>query len=150
FAYPPQLFVVDGGKPQVNAAQEVLDELGVTDVTLVGVAKRLEELWVPGDEYSVILPRNSQALYLIQQLRDEAHRFAITFHRASRGKRMTRSALDEVKGLGPKRRAELVKTFGSVAKVRAAGVEGISQVPGFGPALAEAVIDALTEPEGSV
>lgn len=150
FAYPPQLFVVDGGKPQVNAAQEVLDELGVTDVTLVGVAKRLEELWVPGDEYPVILPRNSQALYLIQQLRDEAHRFAITFHRASRGKRMTRSALDEVKGLGPKRRAELVKTFGSVAKVRDAGVEGISQVPGFGPALAEAVIDALTEPEGSV
>lgn len=143
FAYPPQLFVVDGGKPQVNAAQEVLDELGVTDVTLVGVAKRLEELWVPGDEFPVILPRNSQALYLIQQLRDEAHRFAITFHRASRGKRMTRSALDEVKGLGPKRRALLVKTFGSVAKVREAGVEGISGVPGFGPALAQAVVAAL-------
>ncbi|MDN5582608.1 MAG: excinuclease ABC subunit UvrC, partial [Corynebacterium sp.] len=153
FAYPPQLFVVDGGKPQVNAAQEVLDELGVTDVTLVGVAKRLEELWVPGDDYPVILPRNSQALYLIQQLRDEAHRFAITFHRSSRGKRMTRSALDEVKGLGPKRRAELVKTFGSVAKVREAGVEGITQVPGFGPALAEAIVAALerqTPPESSV
>ena len=147
FAYPPQLFIVDGGKPQVNAAQEVLDELGVTDVTLVGVAKRLEELWVPGDEYPVILPRNSQALYLIQQIRDEAHRFAITFHRASRGKRMTRSALDDVRGLGPTRRAQLVKAFGSVAKVREAGVEGIAELPGFGPTLAEAVMQALTPQE---
>ena len=147
FAYPPQLFIVDGGKPQVNAAQEVLDELGVTDVTLVGVAKRLEELWVPGDEYPVILPRNSQALYLIQQIRDEAHRFAITFHRSSRGKRMTRSALDDVRGLGPTRRAQLVKAFGSVAKVREAGVEGIAELPGFGPTLAEAVMQALTPQE---
>ena len=147
FAYPPQLFIVDGGKPQVNAAQEVLDELGVTDVTLVGVAKRLEELWVPGDEYPVILPRNSQALYLIQQIRDEAHRFAITFHRASRGKRMTRSALDDVRGLGPTRRAQLVKAFGSVAKVREAGVEGIAELPGFGLTLAEAVMQALTPQE---
>ena len=147
FAYPPQLFIVDGGKPQVNAAQEVLDELGVTDVTLVGVAKRLEELWVPGDEYPVILPRNSQALYLIQQIRDEAHRFAITFHRASRGKRMTRSALDDVRGLGPTRRAQLVKAFGSVAKVRDAGVEGIAELPGFGLTLAEAVMQALTPQE---
>ena len=147
FAYPPHLFIVDGGKPQVNAAQEVLDELGVTDVTLVGVAKRLEELWVPGDEYPVILPRNSQALYLIQQIRDEAHRFAITFHRASRGKRMTRSALDDVRGLGPTRRAQLVKAFGSVAKVREAGVEGIAELPGFGLTLAEAVMQALTPQE---
>lgn len=147
FAYPPQLFIVDGGKPQVNAAQEVLDELGVTDVTLVGVAKRLEELWVPGDEYPVILPRNSQALYLIQQIRDEAHRFAITFHRASRGRRMTRSALDNVRGLGPTRRAQLVKAFGSVAKVREAGVEGIAELPGFGLTLAEAVMQALTPQE---
>ncbi|MDN6282482.1 MAG: excinuclease ABC subunit UvrC [Corynebacterium sp.] len=147
FAYPPQLFIVDGGKPQVNAAQEVLDELGVTDVTLVGVAKRLEELWVPGDEYPVILPRNSQALYLIQQIRDEAHRFAITFHRASRGRRMTRSALDDVRGLGPTRRAQLVKAFGSVAKVREAGVEGIAELPGFGLTLAEAVMQALTPQE---
>lgn len=145
FAYPPQLFVVDGGKPQVNAAQKVLDQLGITDVALVGVAKRLEELWIPGDEYPVILPRSSQALYLIQQLRDEAHRFAVTFHRARRGKRMTRSALDDVRGLGPKRRADLVKTFGSVAKVREAGVDGIAQVPGFGPALARAVFDALNQ-----
>ncbi|MGP5620782.1 excinuclease ABC subunit UvrC [Candidatus Corynebacterium faecigallinarum] len=147
FAYPPQLFIVDGGKPQVNAAQEVLDELGVTDVTLVGVAKRLEELWVPGDEYPVILPRNSQALYLIQQIRDEAHRFAITFHRAGRGRRMTRSALDDVRGLGPTRRAQLVKAFGSVAKVREAGVEGIAELPGFGLTLAEAVMQALTPQE---
>ncbi|HIW90616.1 MAG TPA: excinuclease ABC subunit UvrC [Candidatus Corynebacterium avicola] len=147
FAYPPQLFIVDGGQPQVNAAQEVLDELGVTDVTLVGVAKRLEELWIPGDEFPVILPRNSQALYLIQQIRDEAHRFAITFHRASRGKRMTRSALDDVRGLGPTRRAQLVKAFGSVAKVREAGAEGIAELPGFGRTLAEAVMEALTPPE---
>lgn len=148
FAYPPQLFIVDGGKPQVNAAQDVLDELGITDVTLVGVAKRLEELWLPGDEFPVILPRNSQALYLIQQIRDEAHRFAITFHRASRGKRMTRSALDDVRGLGPTRRAQLVKAFGSVAKVREAGVEGIVDLPGFGTSLAEAVMQAL-EPDGT-
>lgn len=111
------------------------------------MAKRLEELWVPGDEYPVILPRNSQALYLIQQIRDEAHRFAITFHRASRGRRMTRSALDDVRGLGPTRRAQLVKAFGSVAKVREAGVEGIAELPGFGLTLAEAVMQALTPQE---
>ncbi|MGO1948951.1 MAG: excinuclease ABC subunit UvrC [Mycobacteriaceae bacterium] len=146
FAYPPQLFIVDGGKPQVNAAQQVLDELGVTDATLVGVAKRLEELWIPGDDYPVILPRNSQALYLIQQIRDEAHRFAITFHRASRGRRMTRSALDEVRGLGPKRRSQLVKAFGSVARVREAGVDGITELPGFGRSLAESVMEALSGP----
>ena len=144
FAYPPQLFIVDGGRPQVEAAQAVLDELGVTDVTLVGIAKRLEEIWVPGEEYPVIVPRNSQALYLVQQLRDEAHRFAITFHRSSRGKRMTRSALDDVPGLGPKRRAQLVKAFGSVAKVREAGEDAVAALPGFGPKLAANVIAALS------
>lgn len=144
FAYPPQLFIVDGGRPQVEAAQAVLDELGVTDVTLVGIAKRLEELWVPGDEYPVIVARNSPALYLVQQIRDEAHRFAITFHRASRGKRMTRSVLDGVPGLGPKRRAQLVSAFGSVTKVREAGAEAVAALPGFGPTLAAAVMDALT------
>lgn len=144
FAYPPQLFIVDGGRPQVEAAQAVLDELGVTDVTLVGIAKRLEELWIPGEEYPVIVARNSPALYLVQQIRDEAHRFAITFHRASRGRRMTRSVLDEIPGLGPKRRAQLVSAFGSVARVKEAGEEAIAELPGFGPRLAAAIVAALT------
>ncbi len=147
FAYPPQLFVVDGGKPQVNAAQEVLEQLGVTDVTLVGIAKRLEELWLPGEDYPVIVPRNSQALFLMQYLRDEAHRFAITFHRQQRSSRMRRSILDDISGLGPKRRKQLVKAFGSVAKVKEATVEEIGELPGFGPSLARAIFDALhTEP----
>ncbi|OFO12863.1 excinuclease ABC subunit C [Corynebacterium sp. HMSC22B11] len=152
FAYPPQLFIVDGGPPQVNAAQKVLDELGVNDVTLVGIAKRLEELWLPEDPYPVIIPRDSDALYLVQHIRDEAHRFAINFHRQQRSKRMRTSVLDEVPGLGPKRRQELVKHFGSVAKVRAATVEEIAEVPGFGPALAEKVHEAVqhrpTKPAG--
>lgn len=145
FAYPPQLFIVDGGRPQVEAAQAVLDDLGVTDVTLVGIAKRLEELWIPGEEYPVIVARNSPALYLVQQIRDEAHRFAITFHRASRGRRMTRSVLDDVPGLGPKRRSQLVSAFGSVARVREAGEEAVAALPGFGPKLAAAVMEALDD-----
>ena len=143
FAYPPQLFIVDGGAPQVAAAQEVLDELGVTDVTLVGLAKRLEEIWVPGDDEPVILPRNSEAMYLMQRIRDEAHRFAIGYHRQQRSKRMRSSALDGIKGLGPQRRSELVKHFGSVAKLKRATVDEIREVPGFGPALAESVHEAL-------
>ena len=143
FAYPPQLFIVDGGLPQVNAAQEVLDELGVNDVTLVGIAKRLEEIWVPGEEYPIIVPRNSPALYLVQNLRDEAHRFAITFHRQQRSARMRRSKLDDIPGLGPKRRKQLVKEFGSVARVKAASVEDIAGLPGFGPKLAQLIHDAL-------
>ena len=143
FAYPPQLFIVDGGQPQVNAAQEVLDELGITDVTLVGIAKRLEEVWVPGEEYPIIVPRNSPALYLVQNLRDEAHRFAITFHRQQRSARMRRSKLDDIPGLGPKRRKQLVKQFGSVAKVKQASVEDIAALPGFGRKLAQLIHDAL-------
>lgn len=143
FAYPPQLFIVDGGLPQVNAAQEVLDELGVTDVTLIGIAKRLEEIWVPGEEYPIIVPRNSPALYLVQNLRDEAHRFAITFHRQQRSARMRRSKLDDVPGLGPKRRQQLVKQFGSVAKVKQASVDDIAALPGFGQKLAQLIHDAL-------
>lgn len=143
FAYPPQLFIVDGGLPQVNAAQKVLDELGVNDVTLVGIAKRLEEIWVPGDEYPIIVPRNSPALYLVQNLRDEAHRFAITFHRQQRSARMRRSKLDDIPGLGPKRRKQLVKEFGSVARVKEASVEDIAALPGFGPKLAQLIHDAL-------
>ncbi|MFC9516851.1 excinuclease ABC subunit UvrC [Nocardiaceae bacterium NPDC056970] len=147
FAYPPNLFVVDGGAPQVNAAAEVLDELGVTDVAVIGLAKRLEEVWVPGEEDPVILPRTSESLYLLQRVRDEAHRFAITFHRSKRSRRMTASALDSVRGLGETRRTALVAHFGSVAKLREATVEEITAVPGIGVATAQAVLAALAEPQ---
>ncbi|OQQ36432.1 excinuclease ABC subunit UvrC [Prescottella equi] len=147
FAYPPNLFVVDGGSPQVNAAAEVLDELGVTDVAVIGLAKRLEEVWVPGEEDPVILPRTSESLYLLQRIRDEAHRFAITFHRSKRSRRMTASALDSVRGLGETRRTALVTHFGSVAKLREATVEEITAVPGIGVATAQAVLAALAEPQ---
>ena len=143
FAYPPNLFVVDGGAPQVAAAAEVLDELGVTDVSVIGLAKRLEEVWVPGESDPVILPRTSESLYLLQRVRDEAHRFAITFHRSKRSRRMTASALDGVRGLGQTRRTALVKHFGSVARLREASVEEITAVPGIGAATARAVLDAL-------
>ncbi|WP_448855708.1 excinuclease ABC subunit UvrC [Corynebacterium camporealensis] len=143
FAYPPQLFIVDGGAPQVAAAQEIFDELGIVDVTLVGLAKRLEEIWVPGDDEPVILPRNSQALFLLQQIRDEAHRFAINYHRQQRSKRMRSSALDAVPGLGPQRRTDLVKHFGSVKKLKEADVDEIAEVKGFGPKLAQTVYDHL-------
>ncbi|MEX3514101.1 MULTISPECIES: excinuclease ABC subunit UvrC [unclassified Corynebacterium] len=143
FAYPPQLFIVDGGAPQVAAAQEAFDELGINDVVLVGLAKRLEEIWVPGDDEPVILPRNSQALYLLQQIRDEAHRFAITYHRQQRSARMRSSVLDSIPGLGPQRRKDLVKHFGSVKKLKQASVEEIAEVKGFGPKLAQTVFDGL-------
>ncbi|RPA66372.1 excinuclease ABC subunit UvrC [Gordonia oryzae] len=143
FAYPPNLFVVDGGAPQVHAAATVLDELGVTDVAVIGLAKRLEEIWVPGDDEPVILPRSSEALFLLQRVRDEAHRFAITFHRSKRSKRMTESVLDGVPGLGRSRRTALVTHFGSVAKLREATVDDIAAVPGIGPGTARVVHDAL-------
>lgn len=143
FAYPPQLFLVDGGAPQVAAAQEVFDELGITDVALAGLAKRLEELWLPGEEFPVILPRNSQGLFLLQHIRDEAHRFAITYQRQQRSKRMRRSELDDIPGLGPARRTELVKHFGSLAKLKKASPEQIEEVDGFGPTLADSVFTAL-------
>lgn len=148
FAYPPNLFVVDGGAPQVAAAAAVLDELGVTDVAVVGLAKRLEEVWVPGEEDPVILPRTSEALYLLQRVRDEAHRFAITFHRSKRSRRMTASALDSVRGLGETRRTALVTHFGSVARLKQATVDEITAVPGIGVTTARAVLAALgAEPE---
>jgi excinuclease ABC subunit C len=143
FAYPPNLFVVDGGVPQVNAAQAVLDDLGVTDVAVIGLAKRLEEVWVPGEADPVILPRNSEGLYLLQRVRDEAHRFAISYHRSKRSKRMTASALDTVRGLGETRRKALVTHFGSVARLRQASVAEITEVPGIGAATAAAVLEAL-------
>ncbi len=143
FAYPPNLFVVDGGQPQVTAAAAVLTELGITDVAVIGLAKRLEEVWVAGQDDPLILPRTSEALYLLQRVRDEAHRFAITFHRSKRSKRMTSSALDAVRGLGESRRTALVSHFGSVARLKQASVDQISEVPGIGVATATAVLTAL-------
>jgi len=143
FAYPPNLFVVDGGAPQVNAAAAVLDDLGVTDVAVIGLAKRLEEVWVPSEADPVIMPRNSDGLYLLQRVRDEAHRFAISYHRSKRSKRMTASALDSVRGLGEHRRKALVTHFGSLARLRQASVEEITAVPGIGVATATAVLEAL-------
>ncbi|MBX7454524.1 excinuclease ABC subunit UvrC [Mycolicibacterium sp. 3033] len=143
FAYPPNLFVVDGGAPQVNAAAAVLEELGVTDVAVIGLAKRLEEVWVPSEPDPVIMPRNSDGLYLLQRVRDEAHRFAISYHRSKRSKRMTASALDSVRGLGEHRRKALVTHFGSLARLRQASVEEITAVPGIGVATATAVLEAL-------
>ncbi|WP_374225599.1 excinuclease ABC subunit UvrC [Micromonospora sp. C31] len=143
FAYPPQLVVVDGGAPQVAAAAQALAELGVDDVALCGLAKRLEEVWLPDDEFPVILPRTSEGLYLLQRVRDEAHRFAITFHRQRRSKRMTSSALDSVPGLGEVRRKALLRHFGSLKRLSAATVEEITEVPGVGRRTAEAILAAL-------
>ena len=143
FAYPPQLVVVDGGLPQVNAASAALTDLGVNDVAVVGLAKRLEEVWVPGQDFPVILPRTSEGLYLLQRLRDEAHRFAITFHRQRRSKAMTASALDSVPGLGAARQAALLRHFGSVKRVRSATPEQLAEVPGIGPGLAATIAAEL-------
>ncbi len=143
FAYPPSLVVIDGGAPQVNAAFQALHDLGLTDIAVVGLAKRLEEVWLPDEEDPVILPRTSQGLYLLQRVRDEAHRTAIRYQRQKRSARMTTSALDEIPGLGPARRKALLSRFGSVRKLRAATPEMIAEVPGIGPALAERIILAL-------
>ncbi|MEG3636605.1 excinuclease ABC subunit UvrC [Micromonospora palythoicola] len=147
FAYPPQLVVVDGGAPQVAAAAQALAELGIDDVALCGLAKRLEEVWLPDDDFPVILPRASEGLYLLQRVRDEAHRFAITFHRQRRSKRMTTSALDNVPGLGEVRRKALLRHFGSLKRLSAATVEEITEVPGVGHRTAEAILAALHTPE---
>ncbi|KUI36095.1 excinuclease ABC subunit C [Mycobacterium sp. IS-1496] len=149
FAYPPNLFVVDGGAPQVNAAQAVLDDLGISDVAVIGLAKRLEEVWVPSEPDPLIMPRNSEGLYLLQRVRDEAHRFAVAYHRSKRSKRMTASALDSVRGLGEHRRKALVTHFGSVARLKEATVEEITAVPGIGVATARAVLEALGVPEAA-
>jgi len=143
FAYPPSLVVVDGGQPQVNAAAAVLRELGIDDVAVCGLAKRLEEVWLPGEEFPVVLPRSSEGLYLLQRLRDEAHRFAITYHRKRRSRRVTTSVLDEIPGLGEQRRKALLKHFGSLKRLRAATVEEITQVPGIGMRTAQVIVEAL-------
>src|SRR5262249_14867796 len=135
FSYPPNLVVVDGGPLQADAAARALASLGIDDVAVCGLAKRLEEVWLPGEEYPVILPRSSEGLYLLQRVRDEAHRFAIAYHRQKRGKAATSSALDDVPGLGPARRKVLLKHLGPVRNLRAASVEEIAAVPGIGPHL---------------
>ena len=142
FSYPPNLLIVDGGQPQVAAAQRALDESGVTGIQLAGIAKRLEELWLPGSDFPVILPRNSDALFLVQRIRDEAHRFAITYQRARR-KRDISTVLGEIPGLGPARVKELLKHFGSVAQLRQATPEQIAEVRGVGPTIAAAVHERL-------
>lgn len=144
FAYPPNLVVVDGGQPQVNAAARALADLGIDDVYVVGLAKRLEEVWLPDSDFPVILPRTSQGLYLLQRIRDEAHRFAISFHRQKRGKAMTVSALDGVPGLGASKRKALLAHFGSVKGVKAATPEELAQAKGIGPALAAAIVSHFT------
>jgi excinuclease ABC subunit C len=146
FAYPPNLVVVDGGLPQVNAARSALAELGIDDVALVGLAKRLEEVWLPGQAFPMILPRTSEGLYLLQRVRDEAHRFAIAFHRQRRSKAMTTSVLDAIPGLGEVRRKALLRHFGSVKRIKEASRDQIREVPGIGAALAETIHATLHDP----
>jgi excinuclease ABC subunit C len=146
FAYPPNLLVVDGGAPQVAAASRSLAELGIVDVAVCGLAKRMEEVWLPDDPDPVILPRTSEALYLLQRVRDEAHRFAITYHRQKRSTSMLVSLLDDVPGLGDTRRKALMKQFGSLKRLRAATVEELMGVPGIGRRTAEAVQAAIAQP----
>jgi excinuclease ABC subunit C len=145
FAYPPALIVVDGGKPQVSAAQRALGELGITDIALCGLAKRLEEVWLPNNADPLIFPRNSEGLYLLQRIRDEAHRFAITFHRSRRSKVMLESLLDEIPGLGNARRTALLDRFGSVTAIRKAAVSELATTPGIGEKLAETIAQSLAQ-----
>ncbi|WP_306183677.1 MULTISPECIES: excinuclease ABC subunit UvrC [unclassified Streptomyces] len=145
FAYPPQLVVVDGGQPQVAAARRALDELGIDDIAVCGLAKRLEEVWLPGEDDPVVLPRTSEGLYLLQRVRDEAHRFAITYQRTKRAKRFRAGPLDEVPGLGETRKRALIKHFGSVKKLRSATVDQIREVPGIGRKTAETIAVALAQ-----
>lgn len=147
FAYPPQLVVVDGGQPQVAAAKRALDELGIDDIVVCGLAKRLEEVWVPDEDDPVILPRTSEGLYLLQRVRDEAHRFAITYQRTKRAKRFKAGPLDEVPGLGDTRKQALIKHFGSVKRLRSATIDQICEVPGIGLKTAETIVAAFARAE---
>ena len=147
FAYPPSLLVIDGGAGQVDAAVRALADLGITDIAVCGLAKRLEEVWLPGEDSPVIMPRTSEGLYLLQRVRDEAHRFAITYHRAKRTAAQRASALDALPGLGPARKAALLRHFGSVRRLKQATAEQVAEVAGFGPRLAEMVTEALRERE---
>ncbi|MFE6893081.1 excinuclease ABC subunit UvrC [Streptomyces sp. NPDC057694] len=145
FAYPPQLVVVDGGQPQVAAAKRALDELGIDDIAVCGLAKRLEEVWVPDEDDPVVLPRTSEGLYLLQRVRDEAHRFAITYQRTKRAKRFRAGPLDDVPGLGDARKQALIKHFGSVKRLRSATIDQICEVPGIGRKTAETIVIAFAQ-----
>ena len=145
FAYPPQLIVVDGGAPQVNAAAKALAELGISEIALVGLAKRLEEVWLPDSPDPLVMPRNSESLYLLQRIRDEAHRFAITFHRSKRSKVMLESLLDDIPQLGEVRRNALLEKFGSIASIKKAAISDIAKVPGIGEKLAEVIVSHLQQ-----
>ncbi|RRR74064.1 excinuclease ABC subunit UvrC [Streptomyces sp. RP5T] len=145
FAYPPQLVVVDGGQPQVAAAKRALDELGIDDIAVCGLAKRLEEVWLPEEDDPVVLPRTSEGLYLLQRVRDEAHRFAITYQRTKRTQRFRSSPLDDVPGLGDTRKQALLKHFGSLKKLRSATIDQICEVPGIGRKTAETIAVALAQ-----
>jgi excinuclease ABC subunit C len=147
FSYPPQLIIVDGGAPQVSAAARALQENGMSDIPLCGLAKRLEEVWIPGSSDPMILPRSSEGLYLLQRVRDEAHRFAITFHRSRRSKVMLESLLDEIPQLGESRRSALLKVFGSVAAIRKASEAEIAKVPGIGSKIASIVASSVIREE---
>ena len=149
FAYPPNLVVIDGGPAQVAAAVSALEELGIDEIAVCGLAKRLEEVWLPGEDAPVILPRSSEGLYLLQRVRDEAHRFAITYHRAKRSKALAVSELDSVPGLGPARRATLLRHFGSVRRIAAATPAELASLPGIGQQLAGAVLAALRPERGN-
>jgi excinuclease ABC subunit C len=144
FSYPPQLIVVDGGAPQVSAAARALDELGITDIALCGLAKRLEEVWLPHSSDPLIMPRTSEGMYLLQRVRDEAHRFAITFHRSRRSKVMLESILDEIEQLGHIRRTALMDRFGSVSALRKASMTDIAATPGIGEKIAAIIWNHLS------
>ena len=143
FAYPPQLIVVDGGAPQVAAAAKALADLGISDIFICGLAKRLEEVWLVDNKEPIIFPRHSEGLYLLQRIRDEAHRFAITFHRSKRSKVMLESLLDDIPKLGESRRSALLAHFGSVTAIRRASVPELSAIPGIGPNIAESIFSYL-------
>jgi excinuclease ABC subunit C len=146
FAYPPSLIVVDGGRGQLSVAERVLADRGL-EIPAIGLAKRLEEVYLPGQPDPLIIPRGSEALFVLQHIRDEAHRFAVTYHRLKRSKRALRSILDEIPGVGETRKKALLRRFGSLTRLRQATVEEIAAAPGFGPALARTVHDRLHEPQ---
>jgi excinuclease ABC subunit C len=145
FRYPPQLLLIDGGRPQVAAAEQTLRELGIDDIAVAGLAKRLEEVWVPDSPDPVILSRRSQGLYLLQRIRDEAHRFAITYHRQKRSRRLSASVVEEIPGVGPNRRKALMRAFGSLSRLRNATAEELAAVPGIGEDLARVVREHLAD-----
>jgi excinuclease ABC subunit C len=144
FSYRPGLLVVDGGQPQVNAAAKALVDSGITDITVIGLAKRLEEIWLHNNPFPVILPRGSEALFLLQRVRDEAHRFAITAQRAQR-KSSIATELGAIEGLGEKRVSALLRRFGSAKRLRLASVEEIADVAGIGPVLAASIVERVKE-----